>query len=174
MSLKKRIQEDLVKSLKEKDDLKASVFRLLLASLLNREKEKRYKAYQTKTDIAEKELVEKSQLTDEEIVEVVSSEIKKRREAALEFEKGKRQDLADKEKKELEILKEYLPEQMSEEEIRNLVKEIIAALRASLAPSEREKFGIKDMGKVMSQLMPIIKGKADGGLVSNIVKELLS
>jgi len=165
MSLKKRIQEDLVKSLKEKDDLKASVFRLLLASLLNKEKEKRYKAYQTKTDITEKELVEKSQLTDEEIVEVVSSEIKKRKEAALGFEKGKRQDLADKEKKELEILKEYLPEQMSEEEIRNLVKEIIEKVGAKTQ---------KDMGKVMSQLMPRIKGKADGGLVSNIVKELLS
>ena len=165
MSLKKRIQEDLVKSLKEKDDLKASVFRLLLASLLNKEKEKRYKAYQTKTDITEKELVEKSQLTDEEIVEVVSSEIKKRKEAALGFEKGKWQDLADKEKKELEILKEYLPEQMSEEEIRNLVKEIIEKVGAKTQ---------KDMGKVMSQLMPRIKGKADGGLVSNIVKELLS
>jgi len=165
MSFKERIQEDLVRSLKEKDELKASVFRLLLASLLNREKEKRYKAYQTKTDIAEKELVEKSQLTDEEIVEVVSSEIKKRKEAALGFEKGKRQDLANKEKKELEILKEYLPEQMSEEEIRNLVKEIIEKVGAKTQ---------KDMGKVMSQLMPIIKGKADGGLVSNIVKELLS
>ena len=165
MSFKERIQEDLVRSLKEKDELKASVFRLLLASLLNREKEKRYKAYQTKTDIAEKELVEKSQLTDEEIVEVVSSEIKKRKEAALGFEKGKRQDLANKEKKELEILKEYLPEQMLEEEIRNLVKEIIEKVGAKTQ---------KDMGKVMSQLMPIIKGKADGGLVSNIVKELLS
>jgi hypothetical protein len=165
MSLKERIQEDLVRSLKEKDELKASVFRLLLASLLNREKEKRYKAYQTKTDIAEKELVEKSQLTDEEIVEVVSSEIKKRKEAALEFEKGKRQDLADKEKKELEILKAYLPEQLSEEEIRNLVKEIIEKVGAKTQ---------KDMGKVMSQLMPRIKGKADGAMVSSIVKELLS
>ena len=165
MSLKERIQEDLVRSLKEKDELKASVFRLLLASLLNREKEKRYKAYQTKTDIAEKELVEKSQLTDEEIVEVVSSEIKKRKEAALGFEKGKRQDLADKEKKELEILKAYLPEQLSEEEIRNLVKEIIEKVGAKTQ---------KDMGKVMSQLMPRIKGKADGAMVSSIVKELLS
>jgi hypothetical protein len=174
MSLKAKIQEELMKSLKEKDELKTSVFRLLLASLLNKEKEKRYKTYQAKPDISEKELVEKSQLTDEEIIEVISSEIKKRREAALGFEKGKRQDLVDKEKKEAEILKRYLPEQMSEEEIRNLVKEVIATLRASLAPSEREKFGIKDLGKVMSQLMPKVKGKADGTMVSSIVKESLS
>lgn len=165
MSLKVKIQEDLIKSLKERDELKASVFRLLLASLLNREKEKRYKTYQAKTDITEKELVEKSQLSDEEILEVISSEIKKRREAALEFEKGKRQDLVDKEKKEMEILKGYLPEQMSEEEVRELVKEVIEKVSAKTQ---------KDMGKVMSQLMPKVKGKADGSIVSSIVKELLS
>ncbi len=165
MRLKERIQEDLVKSLKGKDELKSSVFRLLLASILNREKEKRYKVYQTKPDLIEKELVEKSQLTDEEIIEVISSEIKKRREAALEFEKGKRQGLADKEKKELEILKVYLPEQMSEEKVRKLVEEIIEKVGAKTQ---------KDMGKVMSQLMPKVKGKADGNMVSSIVKELLS
>jgi hypothetical protein len=163
--LKNKIQEDLKKSLKEKDELKVSVFRLLLASFLNKEKEKRYKIYQAKPDITEKELTEKSQLNDDEIIEVISSEIKKRKEAALEFEKGKRQELADKEKKEMEILKSYLPEQMSGEEVREVVKEIIEKIGAKTQ---------KDIGKVMSQLMPRVKGKADGSMVSAIVKELLS
>jgi len=165
MKLKEKIQEDLKKSQKERNELRVSVFRLLLSSLLNKEKEKRYKVYQTNINIAEKELSDKSHLTDEEILEVISSEIKKRREAALEFEKGKRQELAEKEKKEMEILKSYLPEQMSEEEIRKLVKDIISEVGA------KEQ---KDIGKVMAQLMPKVKGKADGSLVSGIVKELLS
>jgi hypothetical protein len=165
MKLKDKIQEDLKKSQKESDELKVSVLRLLLSSLLNKEKEKRYKAYQADTNIAEKELNDKSHLSDEEIMEVISSEIKKRRESALEFEKGRRQDLAEKEKKEMEILKSYLPEQMPEEEIRKLVKDIINKVGA------KEQ---KDMGKVMAQLMPKVKGKADGSLVSGIVKELLS
>jgi len=165
MKLKEKIQEDLKKSQKERDELKVSVLRLLLSSILNKEKEKRYKIYQMNTNIVEKELNDKSNLSDEEILEVVSSEIKKRREAALEFEKGKRQDLAEKEKKEMEILKSYLPEQMSEEEIRKLVKDIISKVGA------KEQ---KDIGKVMAQLMPKVKGKADGSLVSGIVKELLS
>jgi uncharacterized protein YqeY len=165
MELKEKIQEDLKKSQKERDELKVSVLRLLLSSVLNKEKEKRYKVYQTNTDITEKELSDKSRLTDEEILEVISSEIKKRREAALEFEKGRRQELAEKEKKEMEILKSYLPAQMSEEEIRKLVKDIISKVGA------KEQ---KDMGRVMAQLMPKVKGKADGSLVSGVVKELLS
>ena len=165
MKLKEKIQEDLKKSQKERNELKVSVLRLLLSSLFNKEKEKRYKVYQANTNTAGKELNDKSHLTDEEITEVISSEIKKRREAALEFEKGRRQDLAEKEKKEMEILKSYLPEQMPEEEIRKLVKDIINKVGA------KEQ---KDMGKVMAQLMPKVKGKADGSLVSGIVKELLS
>jgi len=165
MKLKDKIQENLKKSQKERDELKVSVLRLLLSSLLNKEKTKRYKIYQTDTNIAEKELNDKSHLTDEEILEVISSEIKKRKEAALGFEKGKRQELAEKEKKEMEILKSYLPEQMSEEEIRKLVKDIIIKVGA------KEQ---KDMGRVMAQLMPKVKGKVDGSLVSGIVKELLS
>lgn len=165
MALKAKIQQDLSAVVKKRDELKTSVLRLLLASILNKEKEKRYKVYQLKKDITEKELNEKSQLTDDEVIDTISSEIKKRKEAILEFEKGKRQEMAEKEKKEMEILKTYLPEQMSEEEIRKLVKETI------------EKVGVKnqkDIGKVMSELMPRVKGKTDGSLVSAIVKELLS
>lgn len=165
MALKAKIQQDLSAVVKKRDELKTSVLRLLLASILNKEKEKRYKIYQLQKDISEKELNEKSQLSDEEVIDTVSSEIKKRKEAILEFEKGKRQEMADKEKKEMEILKTYLPEQMSEEEIRKLVEETIVKAGAK---------NQKDIGRVMSELMPKVKGKADGSSVSVIVKELLS
>jgi uncharacterized protein YqeY len=91
--------------------------------------------------------------------------VKKRRESILEFEKGKRDDLVQKEKAELEILQKYLPEQMSQEEIKKLAQEIITKTGAS---------EMKDMGKVLSELMPKVKGKAEGGMVSQIVKELLT
>jgi hypothetical protein len=165
MALKAKIQQDLSDAVRKRDELGTSVFRMLLASLFNKEKEKRYKVYQADKNSSEKDLSGKSELTDEEIIEVISSEIKKRREAAIGFEKGKRQELADKENKEMEILKTYLPEQMSEEEIKEVVKEIIEKVGAK---------NQKDMGKVMAQLMPKIKGKADGSLVSEIVKGLLS
>jgi uncharacterized protein YqeY len=163
MELKKKIYEDLKKALFEKKDTEVSVLRLLNSSILNKEKEKRYKISLKKDNVAD--LDKASVLGDEEILEVIISEVKKRKEAIIEFEKGNRKDLADKEKKELEILKRYLPEQLSEEEIKELAKEAIKKVGAK---------EIKDMGKVMSQLMPKVKGRADGSLVSKIVKELLS
>ena len=172
-TLKEKIQEDSEEALKKKDEIIVSVLRMLLAAILNKEKEKRYKIVKAEPELTEEELIEKSQLTDEEVIEVISSEIKKRKESVLEFEKGKRQNLAEKEKKEIEVLNKYLPEQLSEEEIKKLAKGAIAALRASPAPSEREKVGLKDMGKVMQELIPQVKGKADGATVSKIVKELL-
>lgn len=165
MSLKSQLQEDLESALKEKREIEISVLRMLKAAIFNKEKEKRYKLTKQKPELTEEELVKDSQLTDEEVIEVVSSEIKKRKEAILEYEKGKREDLVEKEKKELAILEKYLPEQLSEEEIKKLAKEAI------------EKTGAKepkDMGKVMAELMPKVKGKAEGGLVSKIVKELLT
>lgn len=154
MELKEKIKLNLNSALKEKRTLEVLVLRQLLAAILNKEKEKRFKTKEEK-DI---------QLTDEEVIEVISSEAKKRRESIVEFGKGKRQDLVEKEKKELEILEKYLPEQLPEEEIRKLIKEAIEKTDAK---------EIKDMGKVMAELMPKIKGKADGTLVSKIVKESL-
>ena len=95
---------------------------------------------------------------------MVNSEVKKRREAVEGFEKGGRMESAEKEKEEMEILKKYLPEQISEEEIKNLVVEAVKSVGAK---------EIKDMGKVMAELMPKIKGKADPALVGKIVKEAL-
>lgn len=161
MFLKEKINEDIKGALRKKDTLKCLVLRLLKAAVLNREKEKRAKL--SKTEEVEK-LEELSKLTDEEIIAVILSEAKKRNDSIEQFEKAGRLDLSEQEKKELEILKEYLPEQMSEEEIRKLVKETI------------EKSGageLQDTGKIMAGLMPQFKGKADGGAVSKIVQEEL-
>jgi hypothetical protein len=164
MSLKEKIQEDLKTALKEKNEIETSTLRLVLAAISNKETEKRTKIWKEKPELSPKELEKESQLTDEEIVEVIGSEIKKRKEAILLFEKGERTDLVEKEKKELEILKKYLPEQMSEDRIKEEAKKVIEEIGAS---------GPKDTGKVMSALMPKLKGKAEGGVVSKIVGELL-
>ena len=114
--------------------------------------------------ITEEELEKESGLLEDEVLEIISSEIKKRKEAALLFEKGKRMDLSEKEKEEAKILEKYLPEQLSEEKIKKLARDII------------EKNGAKDLkdtGKIMAELMPKLKGKADGNLVSKVVRDLL-
>ncbi|MFH1582236.1 MAG: GatB/YqeY domain-containing protein [bacterium] len=160
MSLKEEINQALKTFLKEKKELEVSTLRQLLSSILNKEKEKRFTLSKENPNITE----EDSQLVDEEILDVVSLEAKKRREAIEGFEKGGRTESAEKEKKELEILKNYLPEQLSEEEINNLVTEAVNKVGAK---------EIKDMGKVMAELMPKTKGKADGALVGKIVKEAL-
>jgi len=164
MTLKKQIKQNLEIALKEEKRVEVSTLRMLNAAILNKEKEKRYKISKEKPELKPEKLEEESQLIDEEIIQVLQSEIKKRKEAILEFEKGERQDLVNKEKAEMDILQKYMPEQLSEEEIKKIVKTAI------------EKVGAKeprDMGKVMGELMPKVKGRADGGIVSRIVKELL-
>lgn len=104
-------------------------------------------------------------LEDDEVITILAKEIKQRREAMLEFEKGNRQDLIDQSKAEIEILLKYLPQQLSEEEIKQLVKESAEEVGAN---------SIKDMGKVMSAVKPKVVGKADGKLVSQLVKEYLN
>lgn len=164
MTLKEKIEQDLKITLKEKKATEVSVLRMLLAAILNKEKKKRYKLSKEKPDFGDKELEKESQLTDEEVIEVINSELKKRIEAIGEFEKGERKDLVEKEKEEAEILKGYLPEQLSLEEIKKLAKGIIQEVGAT---------GMKDMGRVMGGLMPKVKGRVEGGQVSKIVKELL-
>ncbi len=145
-----KIKEELNLAIKSKDEIVRSTLRMLLASIQGKEKEKQYK--------------ERRGLTQEEMINVISSEAKKRKDSINEFEKGGRQDLVDKEKAELEVLQKYLPEQMSEEEIKKFVEETIKEVDAS---------SMQDFGKIMGPLMPKLKGKADGNLVSKIVKELL-
>ena len=145
--MKQDIQEDLKEALLQKDELKKGTLRMLLAALVNKEKEKNL-----------------GPLTEEQIQNVILSEVKKRKEATEAFKKGGRPEMAEKERKEMEILQKYLPEQIPEEEIRKLVKEAIEQTGAATS---------QEMGKVMAALMPKIKGKADGAFVSALVKELL-
>ncbi len=162
--LKEKLKQDLREAMKEKKEGKISALRMVLASILNKEKEKRYRLSREKPELTEKLLDEESQLTDEEIIGVIFSGVKKRKEAIEEFKKGNRKDLAEKEQREIEVLKKYLPEQFSEEEIRKKAIEVVEAIGAKEP---------KDMGRVMSQLMPKLKGRAEGGVVSKIVKEIL-
>ncbi len=147
MSLKERLKEDMKAALKAKDKEKLSVIRMLQALIKNAEIDKR------------------GELTDEEIISLLQKYAKQRRESIEMYEKGGRQDLVEKEKRELEIVEGYLPKQMSEEEIRELVAEVIKEVGAS-SP--------KDLGKVMQAVMPKVKGRADGSLVNRVVRELLA
>lgn len=165
MASKGKIQEDLTAALKESKETELSVLRMLLTAISGRETEKRTKLWKAKPNSKPEDLEKESQLSEEEIMEAVSSEIKKRREAIGLYEKGHRPELADKEKKEMAILQKYLPEQLGEGEIKKMVKEAVAKTGAK---------EMKDMGKVMAELMPKAKGKADSALVSKIVKESLS
>ncbi len=164
-NLKEKIEKDFKKALKEKNEIEISTLRLLKNEIFNREKEKRYKIAKEDPQLKEKELEKESQLTEEEIKKVILSEIKKRKEAISEFEKGKREDLVEKEKKELKILKRYLPDLLSNEEIEKIVKEVIEKIKPQ---------GMKDLGKVMREVMIKVKGKAEGGEVLKIVKKFLS
>lgn len=156
--IKEKIQQNLKQAMIEKNDATVSVLRMLNAAVLNKEKEKQYKLSKETGES------KKAELTDEEFLAVISSEIKKIRDALALFEKGQRADLADKAKKEIIILQEYLPEQLNKEEIEKMAKEVIGLVGAE---------SIKDMGRVMGELMPKIKGKADSSIVSKTVKDLL-
>lgn len=147
--LKQKLKEELKQAMLSKDVLKTSVLRLLISAIGYYEINKGGAGYEA---------------TDEDVLAVVQKEAKQRKDAIEEFKKANRPELADKEAKELEMLQAYLPKQMGEEEIKTLVKEAIAQTGAKTA---------QDMGKVMGALMPKLKGKADGGIASKIVRESL-
>lgn len=163
--LKEKILADFKKALEERDELKIATLRLLKAEILNKEKEKRYKVAKKEKGLSEEELQEKSQLFDEELLEVLTSEVKKRKEAIESFRIGGREDLVKKEEKELEILKSYLPAELSEEALKKLISEAIKIVGAQ---------GEKDFGRVMNILVPKIKGRTDIGQAAKIVREMLS
>ena len=147
MNLAQKVRSDLEQSMRKKDQLRCSVLRMVLASIRNAE------------------IAQQKTLDDGGIIVVIDKEAKMRRESIEAFEKGSRPDLVAKEKAELAILLEYLPEQMSREEILAVARKVISELGAT-SP--------KDRGKVMSQLMPQLKGRAQGQEVSDVVSELLS
>ena len=147
MSLLTTLNEDMKQAMRAKDKETLQVIRMLKASIQN-------------------EQIKKGQdLNDEEELTVLSREMKQRRDSLAEFEKADRTDLADKVKKEIVIVENYLPAQLSEEEIRTIVTEAVAKTGAT-SP--------KEFGKVMGAVMPKVKGKADGNQVNAIVKELLN
>jgi len=162
MSLKERINQDLREAQLARDVFRTAVLRLVLAAIQNREIEKRTKL--SKTEVLEK-LEELSQLNESELMEVLSSEAKKRRESISAFRQGGRPELAEAEQKELAVLETYLPQPLSEEEIKQAVKESIARTKATTG---------QDLGRVMADVLPRIKNRADGQQVSRLVKELLS
>ncbi len=144
--LKEKLQQEMKDALKSGDSQKRTLLGMVLASIKNKEIEK------------------KSELSDDDVVAVISSEIKKRKDSVEQFEKGGRPELAEQEKKEAEMLMNYMPEQMSEEDVRTEVKKAIAQTGAK---------DIKEMGKIIGAVMAKVKGKADGQLVSRLVKEEL-
>lgn len=157
-----KIQGDLKTALKEKNELVVSVLRMAMAAIKNQEIEKRTKLSKTVKDILELEKL--SKLTEEESLEVVGREAKKRKEAIDEFRKGSREDLASKEERELKIIEKYLPEQFSEDKIKQEMEKVIAEAKPS---------GPQDFGKIMGLLMARLKGRADGKLAGELLKKKL-
>ncbi len=147
MSLKEQLSADLKQSMKDKDVIVKSTVILVRAAILQFEKDN------------------KVELIDEDIIGIISKQVKQRRDALEEFKKADRQDLIDQTNKEIEILTKYLPQQLSEEEVKIIVLSAIQEVGAT---------SMKDMGKIMAVVMPKIKGQADGGIVNKLVKEYLN
>ena len=146
--LEEKILNDYKEAMKARDTLKSSVLSFLRADIIN-------------VAVAKK----KNTLDDVEVVVVIKKQIKQRQESIEQFTKGERLEMADKEKKELDILKVYLPPELSADEIKKVIDDAVIATGA---------LGMKDMGKVMKEVNAKIAGKADGKLVSDLVRARLS
>jgi uncharacterized protein YqeY len=147
MSLQEQISAALKDAMRARDEVKMATLRLVLTAIKKREKEAR------------------SLLEDQEVISVITTQIKQRRESIEQYRQAGREDLAQTEESELQILQGYMPEQVSEEEISNTLDEIIAEVGAA---------SMKDMGKVMKAAMAKLAGKAEGGAINAMVKEKLS
>ncbi len=148
MTLVNRLNEDMKQAMKAKEKEKLTVIRMLKSSLQN-----------------EAIKLGKSELSEEEELTVLGRELKQRKDSLREFEKAGRNDLVEKTNQEIEIVELYTPDQLSDEELEGIVKETIAETGASSKA---------DMGKVMSAIMPKVKGKADGAVVNRMVQQHLS
>lgn len=148
MSLYEKIQQDLKKALKEKEAIKLSTLRFLLSAIRNREIE----------------LKKRGKLTDKEIIGVIRQQVKQRQESIEAYRTGKREDLASKEEEEMKILNTYLPQELSSEELEKIINQTIKEIKAS---------GPTDFGKVMGQVIKKAKGRAEGKVVAELVKEKL-
>ena len=146
MSLKQKLQEDLKSSMKNKDAIKKSVITLIRSSI------KQY------------EVDNRVELQDDEIVDLIAKQLKQTRDSLEDFKKGNRDDLVSQAEAEIEVLKEYLPQQLSEEELNEIVISTISEVGAT---------SMKDMKKIMTSIMPKVKGRADGKLINELVKKNL-
>ncbi len=146
MGLKEQIMQDMKEAMKSKDSLKVSTLRLLISEIKNKEIEKR------------------GELSDDEILAVIQKAVKQRKESIEKYKEAGRTDLAEKEEKELKILESYLPQPLSKEELEAIIEEAIKETGATTP---------KDMGKVMKVVMPKVRGRADGKLVNQMVREKL-
>lgn len=147
MSLKEKLAQDLKSSMKNKEIVRKNTVQLIRTAVLQVEKDK------------------KVTLDDEDILELIAKQLKQRKDSLPEYEKSGREDLISQLKQEMEVLMEYLPKQLSEEELRPIVEEAVKAVGAA---------SMKDMGKVMSAVMPKVKGRADGKMISDIAKSLFN
>ena len=145
--MKERINNDFISAMKNKEKEKLAVMKML------------------KGAVQLEELNQKKELTDDEIVMIVAKQIKTRKESIVEFEKGNRTDLIEQTNFEIKVLEEYMPEQMSEEEINKVIDEVFVKINPA---------GPSDMGKIMGAVSPILKGKADLGLVNKLIRERLN
>lgn len=150
MQIKEQIKTNLKEAMKNKDEITVSVLRMLTSSFSNEEIAKGKR---------------ETGLSEEEVLEILSREVKKRKDSITQFEGAGRSELAEKEKKEIDVIMKYMPTQMTKEEIESLVQEAIAETGAKTE---------KDFGTVMKILSPKTKGRADGKEVSEVVKKLLS
>jgi uncharacterized protein YqeY len=147
MSLEERLVEEMKQAMKSNEKLKLSTIRMVRSALKNKEIELRKK------------------LEDEDIVKVIQAMVRKGEESVEQFQTGGRMDLVEKEKSEIEIMKSFLPQPLSQEEILKIIDQSIQETQAS---------SLKDLGKVMKSVMPKMGGKADGKLINQLVKEKLS
>jgi uncharacterized protein YqeY len=146
MSLKERLLEDMKNAMKDKDVIKKNTVQMARAAILQVEKDNRIT------------------LDDDGIIDIVAKEVKKRREVLPDFEKSGRQDLIDSLKAEIDVLLQYLPQQLTEEELEAIVRQAIQDTGAA---------AVKDTGRIMQAVMPQVKGRADGKMINMIVKKII-
>lgn len=147
MSLKARITEDMKTAMRAKDSARLGAIRLLLAALKQREVDERI------------------ELDDMQVIEAIEKMLKQRRDSISQYEAANRQDLVDIEKFEVGVLQTYLPQALTADEVNALLEKVVAETEAS---------GIKDMGKVMAAIKPLVVGRADMGKISGLIKARLS
>lgn len=147
MALKETLMNDMKEAMRNKEQIRKNVITMI------------------RSDIKQMEVDKRVEASDEDVIEIISRQLKQRKDAKEEFKKGNRQDLVDQCEGEIEVLLNYLPTQMSEEEIREIVLTAIEKTGATSA---------QDMGKLMALVMPLVKGKADGKMVNQIVRQCIS